>query len=278
MIDIKLLQKSEYFKKRVLKSWEYLFLEWDFDSNIYIILNWELNIEKYIDNKKIDSKNLAILKKSEVFWEASLNSNSKKQVSIKAKIETELLYIEAGNLEKFAKNNSKQAFNLLKYIIHLSNNRLNISNNLITSSHKISSSIINIKDFKNKTIFELIENIKETIEVSEIIFLEENPVLKQYLTVKYKTTEKWKMQDKIIKITENRLDLSSLKTYEKYNFIQSLRIWDRNYWYLIFIRDEEDFTENEIKIFWIMSTSLAWVLKQKEFIKEQADKISMKNY
>ena len=278
MIDIKLLQKSEYFKKRVLKSWEYLFLEWDFDSNIYIILNWELNIEKYIDNKKIDSKNLAILKKSEVFWEASLNSNSKKQVSIKAKIETELLYIEAGNLEKFAKNNSKQAFNLLKYIIHLSNNRLNISNNLITSSHKISSSIINIKDFKNKTIFELIENIKETIEVSEIIFLEENPVLKQYLTVKYKTTEKWKMQDKIIKITENRLDLSSLKTSERHNFTQSLRIWDRNYWYLIFIRDEEDFTENEIKIFWIMSTSLAWVLKQKEFIKEQADKISMKNY
>jgi hypothetical protein len=34
----------------------------------------------------------------------------------------------------------------------------------------------------------LIEKVKEIINVSEIIFLEENPVMKKYLVLKYKTS------------------------------------------------------------------------------------------
>jgi len=231
MLDLKILQNSEFFKKRTLESKEYLFKEWEIDENIYIILAWEIIVEKYTSKEKNETKILAILKKNDVFWEASLNNNLPKQVNIKAKRKSELLYIKANQLEKFAIKNSKEAFNLLKYIIYLSNNRLNVSNNLITASYKISQEIINLKDFSYKTIFELIEKIKLILNNDwEIYFLEENPVLKEYLTIKYKTTEKWIMQNDIIKISDNKLDLLNLKISWKYTYNQNLKIWERNYW------------------------------------------------
>ena len=280
MLDIQILEKSGHFKKRTLKIWEYLFKEWDFDKNIYIILVWELIIEKYTNIKRDTSKNLAILKQNEVFWEASLNNNLEKQVSIKAKIKTELLYINATEwLEDFSKKNSKQAFNLLKYIIHLSSNRLNTSNNLITSSYEISNEIIKLKDFSYKTIFKLIEKIKNITKIDEeIIYLEENPVMKEYLIIKYKTSNKWIMQNEVLKISDNKLDLLNLKIKWNFSYIQNLQIWEKNYWYLIFIRKEKNFSENEIKIFGSISTSFAWVLKQKESLLEQKNKDYIKNF
>lgn len=278
MLDIKLLNDSWFFKRRILTKWEYLFLEWEVDENIYIILSWELIIQKYTDIKKNEQKNLAVIKKNEVFWEASLNNNLAKEVSIKAKTKTELLYISAQNwLNSFKEKYSEEAFNLLKYIIYISNQRLNIANNLITSSFKISNEIIMLEDFKYKTIFNLIEKIKETIKVDEIIYLVENPVMKQYVTLKYKTSIKWIMQDEVIKITDNKLELLDWKTSWKYNYTQNLKISDKNYWFLIFIRERNEFSENEIKIFTTLSTSLAWVLKQKDYLEQQANKEYIKN-
>lgn len=279
MIDIKLLQNSWFFKEKILNKWEYLFFEWDFDENIYIILNWELYIEKYTDNSKNDFKKLATIWKNEVFWEASLNDNLAKQVSIKAKTKTKLLYINASlDLDNFNKKHPREAFNLLKYIIYLSNNRLNNSNNLITSSYKITEEITKLKDFSYKSIFALIEKIKNISPMEEeIIYLEENPVMKQYLTIKYKTSKKWLMQYKIIKIIDNKLDLLQLEISWKYNYIQELKIWEKNFWFLIFIRNNNEFGDNEKKIFSILSTSLAWVLKQKELIKEESRKDYMKD-
>ena len=279
MLDIKILENSLHFKKRTLNVWEYLFKEWEVDSNIYIILVWELLVQKYTSLDKKEIKNLAHLKKDDVFWEASLNNNFEKQVSIKAKRKTEIIYIDANKgLDKFKKENINQAFNLLKYIIYLSNNRLNISNNLITASYKISKEIIKLKDFSYKTIFKLIEDIKDiTYTDEEIIYLEENPVLKEYLTIKYKTSEKWLMQNEVLKITDNKLELLELKIKWKYSYIQNLRIWEKNYWYLVFIRNKTDFNENETKILSSISTSFAWVLKQKEILQEQSNKEYIKN-
>ena len=280
MLDIKKLEKSTYFKKRTLKIWEYLFKEWEKDENIYIVLVWELYIEKYTDINKNKSKKLANLRKYEVFWEASLNNNKPKQVSIKAKFKTELLYINATTwLEDFGKKNTIDAFNLLKYIIHLSNDRLNTSNNLITSNYEISNEIAKLKDFSYKTIFELIEKIKNISKIDEeIIYLKENPVLEQYLTIKYKTSKKWIMQNEVLKVTDNKLDLLNLRVKSKYSYTQNLKIWNKNYGYLIFVRKERDFSENEIKVFLSIWTLLAWVLKQKEFLLDQKNKDYIKNF
>ncbi len=278
MIDINFFKNSTFFKERTLKPWEYLFHEWDIDENIYIIILWELIIEKFTSSSRDESKILAILKKDEIFWEAALNNNLPKQVSIKAKVKTKIIYINAiSGLDEFSTKHTQKAFNFLKYIIHLSNNRLNESNSLITSSYKINREISSMNNFNFKTIFELIEKIKNISSVDNIIFLEENPILEEYLTVKYNTLEPWKMQDKIIKVTDNKLDLLELKNTWKYSYTQEIRIWNKNYGYLIFLRQENDFCENEIKIISTLWVSFSNVLKQKELIEEQNNKDYIKN-
>ena len=273
MLDINFFKNSDFFKERTLEKWEYLFLEWEIDENIYIIITWELLIEKFTTWSHDESKILASLKNNEIFWEAALNNNLPKQVSIKAKIKTNIIYINATKqLDKFSVEHTHQAFNLLKYIIHLSNTRLNKSNSLITASYKISNEIVNIVNFDFKTIFELIEKIKNIIEVSGIIFLEENPVLEEYLTIKYNTKETWKMQDRIIKVTDNKLDLLELRNSSKYSYMQNIKIWNKNYGYLIFLRENNNFSENEIKIISTLWVSFSNVVKQKELIEEQKNK------
>jgi hypothetical protein len=278
MLDINIFKNSGFFKTRTLNIWEYLFKEWENDENIYIIITWELIIEKFTSSTKAESKTLAILKNNEIFWEASLNNNLPKQVSIKAKEITQVIFINATTwLENFSNKYKKEAFSLLKYIIFLSNNRLNESNSLITASYKVSKEIIDINNFTSKSIFELIEKIKEIINVSEIIFLEENLVMKEYLVLKYKTSLPWKMQNDVIKITDNKLNLLELKNLWKYNHMQDIRTGNTNYWYLVFLREENDFTENEIKIISTLSSSFWGLLKQKELLEEQKNKDYIKN-
>jgi len=278
MLDIKKLETFSEFKKRTLEKKEYLFKEWEKDNNIYILLAWELEILKYADKRnKKEEKQIAILKKNEVFWEASLNNNLEKQVSIKAKIKSQVLFINSQDLEKFNKKEPEITLNLLKYIIFLSNQRLNLSNSLLTATYKISEEIINLTDYSYKNIFKIIDNIQKITDSSEIIFLEENPVLKQYFTIKYKTSTKWKMTDEVIKISDNKLNLLELKVNWRYNHIQELKIWENNYWYLIFIKDKADFSENEKKVFTILSSSFSWLLKQKKLLKEQLNKEYLKN-
>lgn len=53
-------------KKYILKK-DVIFDEWDVDENIYIVLAWELIVEKYLDNDKNEMKKLATLKQFDVF-------------------------------------------------------------------------------------------------------------------------------------------------------------------------------------------------------------------
>jgi hypothetical protein len=98
------------------------------------------------------------------------------------------LKIEANKLIKdFAFEYKNDAFDLLKYIIHLSNERLLSSNALITSTYKISQEISKLDEITNKTIFYIIEKMKETLNVDDILYYEINPVMEDYITLKYDT-------------------------------------------------------------------------------------------
>ena len=95
MLDLNFLKKSWYFKEVILEKWEVLFKEWEIDNNIYIIVLWELSVEKYTTKQKDETKILAYLKKDDIFWEAALNSNLPKQVNIVSQTKTHLISINA---------------------------------------------------------------------------------------------------------------------------------------------------------------------------------------
>lgn len=278
MLDINKLKISWYFKEVVLEKWEVLFREWDFDENIYIVLAWELTVSKFTSKAKDEAKILAYLITNDVFWEAALNSSNKKEVNIIANRKTVLLSINAKEwLNEFGKKYQDEALNLLKYIIYLSNKRLSEANYLITASYKISKEILELQEINNKNIFLLIEKIKEIIAVDHIMYYENNPVMENYITLKYDTRTKWKLLNEVKELTNNNLDLLDLKidNYEIHS--QKLSIWNNNLWFLVFLKKDYKFNESDKKVLVVAATSISWLIKQKQLLDEQRDKDYMNN-
>jgi len=273
MLDINKLKNTWYFKEVNLEKWDVLFKEWDVDENIYIVIYWELSVEKFTTKKRNETKILWYLWKDEVFWEAALNNNLPKQVNIISKAKTSLLKIEANKLIKdFAFEYKNDAFDLLKYIIHLSNERLLSSNALITSTYKISQEISKLDEITNKTIFYIIEKMKETLNVDDILYYEINPVMEDYITLKYDTRTPWKLLNWVIEIADNELDLLKYKSEWFFTYKQLLAIWTNQIWYLVFLKKWVRFNESDKKVFATTSSSIAWLIKQKQYLDEERDK------
>lgn len=277
MLNIEFLENSWFFQIKTLEKWEVLFDEWDIDNNLYIIKEWELSIEKYIDSTKIETKKLAKLKDSEIFWEWSLWDNSPKQVKIIATKKTTLLEIEAKNsFEKFLLKHTKSWVDLLSSIIYISNKRLLEANFLITSSYKINKHISEINEFNNKNLFEILDEFSKTIISKYVLYIEKNPVLDNILILKYDSRLKWKMQQNIIDMSEWVFNLKKIKDdwveLANFNLIEELKNKNEVIWYLIIWNDEKKFDEWQKKSISIISVSIAWYIKQKQYIEENKNK------
>lgn len=278
MLQLEFLQQSGFFKEFHLQKNEVLFEQWEKDQNIYIIISWELEVQRYTTIHRDEVKNLAILWQDEIFWEASLNSDKPKEVKIIATKPSVLIGINAQKwLDEFTKKYPNEAMNLLKYIIHSSNQRINQWNSLITANYKVTQEILKIKEVNNKSIFNLIDKLEEIIHIDYSLFLEKNPVLDNYLTLKYDSRNKWKMLDEVIEITDSQLDLLEFKTKDLFNEIQELKIWDNSLWYLIYFRENNDFQDNDIKVLTTVSTAIAGLIKEKKTLEEQRDKDFMES-
>lgn len=281
MLYIKFFENTWLFENITLKPWEVLFDEWSIDNNLYIIKSWSLSIEKYLTTDKIKTKKLAILKKEDFLWEWSLKYSIPKEVKVIANEKTELLKIDGKKwLSKFIENFPKQWLNLLTHIISISNRRLLESNYLLTTSYEISKMISKIEVFDNKNIFLLLDRLNKIIRTKYIIFIEKNPVIKNYVKVKYDTREAWKLQNNLIDLWDKKLDIHNIENdwieLEKYNYIQNLKNWNEIIWYLVFWEQERDFNNTEKKVINSISTLIAWVVKQKENWEEEKNKILMK--
>ena len=188
MLNIEFLENSWFFQIKTLEAWEILFDEWDIDNNLYIIKEWELSIEKYTTTDRTETKILAKLWNSEIFWEWSLWDSAPKQVRIKATKKTTLLEIEAKNsFEEFLLKHTKKWVDLLSSIIYISNKRLLEANFLITSSYKINKHISEINEFnKAKSNLKILESsVKSTITISNNLYKEKG--IEDYLSTKDKS-------------------------------------------------------------------------------------------
>lgn len=278
MLNLDILKKSWYFTEVFLEKWEVLLKEGEVDDNIYIILAWELSVEKFTTKQKNETKILAYLKTNDVFWEAALNEDKAKEVSVIAKRKSVLLSINAKDwLMKFWEKYPAQVFELLKYLVFLWNKRLSEANYLITASYKISNEIMSLEEINNKKIFELIEKLKDSVKVEHIMYYETNPVVSDYITLKYDTREKWKLQNKVEEITNNKLNLLDLNIKDYFSYTQELSIWKNNLWYLVFLKKWEKFSESDKKVLATTSTSIAGLIKQKQLLDEERDKNFMED-
>lgn len=273
--NINTFEKSPFFEKQILKKWEYLMQEWDIDNNLYIVKNWVLSVEKNISNWK--NQQLAIIKTWEFVWEWWFdNSNTPKDVDVIALSKTELLKIDLKEwFKKFIEELPNIWFEILKYIIVETNKRLLEVNRLFTSSSEMEQTINSIKNIDLKTIFWLIDKIKNIIDSDYILYFEKHSILKNILTLRYDSRTPNKMLDIIFERAWYFLDLDEL--YEKANIwkndqiiISKISIWDEVYWFLILWREKRIFSWWDKRIISWISNSLAWIVKK--FLQDKEDK------
>lgn len=278
MLNIEFFKKSEYFKDISLTSWDVLFDEWDIDNNLYLVESWELSIEKYTSSKRDNTKVLAVLKDLDTFWEWSLNNSDPKQVKVVAKTDTKLLALDAKTwLTKFIENNPKEALALFKYLVGITNTRLLESNSLVTATYEIERKINSLDNITIKSIFEIIDSIRDIVSSDYVLYLEKNEIVDNSLLLKYDTRQNMKLLDDVIDFKWKDLVAEDLGDYkENYNYIQELTVWDRYLWYLVFCNKNHDFTENNKKIILSISASLSGIIRQREIFDEARDMEYMK--
>lgn len=276
---LKNFEKSPLFENVTFKKWDYIFKEWDIDNNIYIIKKWVLSVEKFTTNLKDTSKQLAILKAWDFAWEWAISkSDQTKEASIKALEKTEVLKIDAKNeLKKYIEENPVYWYELLKIIILETNKRLLEANKLIASNYEIEKTINSLKTIDLKSIFWLIDRIKNILDVDYILYIEKHPILENFLQLKYDSRQPNKLLDKIFEKDWIILDLEDIFEWcnvspDDQVIVNKIFIWDEVYWYLIIWRYKKVFDGSDKKVFSSMTNSLAWILKKFLSDKENKDK------
>jgi len=268
MLNIEHYKNSWFFKEINLSKWEILFSEWDLDQNLYIIESWEVFVLKETKDKS-DFKILSVLWDEEVFWEASFVSPFDiKMATIKANKDTKLLKIDVlKDLDLFFQKFPNETIDLYKYIISLSNKRLLNANNHILSVYEMNKEIIWLTDLNEKSFFVLIQKFNKLINTDYILYFEKNSIVDGYFTLKYDTRFPWKMLDDVfeIKKEEEIFDLLFLKQDDY--VIQKINVLNNYYWFFL-LGKGINFTDSELKIIDTISTLLAWVINQKNILKE----------
>ena len=277
----KTLLENPNFTKIELETDQVLFDEWDFDDNLYLIIKWSVNIEKYINKEKTSLRQLSILSAWDFLWEGALKRKEKKEVKVTSLEKTILYKINTTKwIESFIEKEPKIALELFVHIIDISNKRLLEANSIITNNYEMSKKISKITHFNYKNIFSLIDSFKETIWVEYILYLEKNPILKNYLTIKYDTRKKWRMQEDVIELNNGKIEIEYIKNIPANvfgdNYVQPLVNWNSIIWYLLLWKEDKSFSEIEKKIITSISYSLASIISLKEIYNDEANKKYMR--
>jgi len=282
MIHLENIKSSWHFTQLKLEGWEVLFRQWDIDENLYIIYDGELSVQKAMETKKWDFKELWLLSIGNIVWEAALSHSEPKQVQIVANRDTILLKIEwKTDFPKFVTAYPDEGYTLLTTIISIANTRLLRANRQLTANYEVNVAISKIKDISISSIYNLLLIFQSILQVDQIMYFEKNRVMDSYYKLRYDSKNTSSIQNKIIKFTDETLDFDVLKSegIELCKNIRSsdLTLWDEHYGFLVMGRDIKDFHENEEQLLANTAWSFVWIIHQKWIIDEAKNKNYIKS-
>jgi hypothetical protein len=282
MIDLENIKASWHFTQLILKSWEVLFKQWDIDENLYIIYDGELSVQRSIETKKWEFKELWLIWIWNIVWEAALSHSEPKEVQIIAKRTTLLLKIEWKiAFPTFVTAFPKDGYNVLTTIISIANTRLLRSNRQLTANYEVNVAISKIKDISITSIYKLLLIFQSILCVDQIMYFEKNRVMDCYYKLRYDSKNTSCIQNKILKFENENLDVNVLQS-EWIQFSKNFRsvdltLWDEHYWFLVMGRDDKDFHENEEQLLTNTAWSFVWIIHQKWIIDEARNKNYIKS-
>jgi len=283
--DVSLLRFSDvfeackYFEKKTFAPGEILFREGDVDPYLYIIESGNVSIEKYTSAQKKDTYQIATLDEGAFFGEASFATPiPQKPSSIQARKETTVWRIHCSkHFQKFVQDFPDVGYKILQHIIIEENNRLAGANALIVAQSEIERYIRNMDTISYKNFFALIEHIKLTIEIGNILYFEKHQIDPNFLILKYDTRKSGKMQDMIFEKTGPLLDMTNL--YEQCHIdetaaplLQKVWLGKEVFGYILYLSSGGIFSPHQKKILLSITQSLSGVVKKHISDKEKLTK------
>lgn len=263
--------ENEFFEELHTNPWDFLIEEWSIDSNIYIILEGNFSVEKYIDLEKSRTKQIAMLWVWSIIWEQSLNNpEMTKRIGIKSISEWKVLKLDTvKDILNFNIKYPELSLKLFFEIIKATNERLNNVNEELTYVFELNNYIKTISDFGNEAIKNVIDKIWTMIHSDYAIFLKQHHVLKETYVNKYDSRTPERIPNIVIE-KENWI-LNLFEAFKEMNIdeadeliINKVNIWRDDLGYLICARKENRYTENEKKILKSFATSIASLIKELE--------------
>ena len=269
MLDIQKIHDCWHFSTLTLSVGEMLFDQWDVDHNLYIIVSWSLEIRKYRDSSRSDSKLLATLKSWEIFWEAALENELPKEVSIQAQSHTSLIKIHTGDdFELFMQQEPKLSLTLFRAIIASSNKRVSGGNTIITATDEMSRQIRELTTINYKSIFALIDNMCQIVPCDRILYIEKHSTLEWYYILRYNTHQSGKLLSEVIESSD--FNLRSIESViwksAEINILESLAVGAQTIWYLVYGKMWTAFDNNEMKIISSISPLLWGIIHHKKIM------------
>lgn len=175
-----------YFKKkkRILETWEVLFSPWK-DNNFYIITSGEIDIFRYtIDGTK---KEIWKARSGSFIWEWIIFDRQQKDVEAIANRTTQVFALSREDLQRLESLSPKEAMDLYKYIIEITNKRLLDTGKELADIYELTNKVLELAKNWEKWFFNVMQYIKQVIWSDYIIFVEQHPSIDWFFFYKYST-------------------------------------------------------------------------------------------
>jgi len=264
---------DEYFKKKKmrLEVWQILFSP-GIDDKFYIIASWVLSVISHTSTW--EKKEIWKAKKWSFIWEGIIFGRNQKDVEVICAEEAEVIALNIDDLVKFETDLPKEAIEMYKYIIEVSNKRLLESDKELANIYEATNKIIELSKTWEKGFLNIMDYSKKLFGARYIIYVENHQVLSWLLFYKYDT--RFKNVGVINKKVEWELTPSSSWIIDSKNIFGAkkednilaipLKMWPTLKWFFLVGKEKWVITDNEVRIWNNLSPLIAWVIdnNQKE--------------
>lgn len=258
---------DEYFKKkkRKLEAGQMLFSP-GIDDNFYVIISWVLSIIS--QTSTWEKKEIWKAKKWSFIWEGIIFWRNQKDVEVICVENAEVIALNLDDLIKFEKDLPKEAIDMYKYIIEISNKRLLESDKELANLYEATNKIIELSKAWEKWFIDIMDYGKKLFSARYIIYVENHQVLSWLLFYKYDTRFKnvgvinKKVEWELTEESNGIIDSKNIFWAKKEDNILAipLKIWPTLKWFFLVGKEKWVITDNEVRIWNNLAPLIAWVI------------------
>lgn len=261
----KMLSGEGVWKKQTIPCGKLIFEEGAESSDLYLILNGEVEITKQA-HKKGQKKVLAILDSGTIFGEGALLSDKPRSASATALTDVEALVLSESDFDQFLKDKPDRAASLLLGLLKVVNQRLQLTSQELVTLYEVTGLMRDFKDDRSTLILKIGEKLSLTTAAPRGLIM-----LNNIFTERVEVMTAW---------GGFALDVDALRTLEEGDFDGRIVIPIRNMmksllgW--IVMEKDDEWTRGHKKMARTIAEQLGLALEDYQFMTSEAGRSKLK--